>query len=452
MYPVCVSLVAEKEVFMSKLIPGNKKHLTKEDRKYIEQALNESYTFRDIGKYLCKDPTTISREVRINRREDIHHRGSFINPENFCVHRFRCKKTNACNKIILCDINCRSCMKCNRVCDRFEREQCSRIQRAPFVCNGCQTKPHMCSIQTKYYYSANSAHQMHQERLTEVRSGVSLTRSELHAIDAVVRPLIEQGQSPYMIIANHPELNISVKTLYNYIDQGVLLVRNVDLKRKVKFKKRKIHRSQITDRSVFIGRTYHDFKSSSAYESYFWEMDTVLSAKGSYKCILTLYYPPCELLLAHLMNRCTAGAVKLVFDALQKSLGGVYDFASVFETILTDRGGEFGNPDALEHGNDDFKRTTIFYCDPMRSSQKGGIENVHTMLRMILPKGTVFENLTQWDIRKCVNHINSTPRNKLGGRTPYEMALEAFDKETLDKLQLRPIPPDKVTLTPKLLS
>ena len=247
-------------------------------------------------------------------------------------------------------------------------------------------------------------------------------------------------------------LTFSVKTLYNYINQGVLLVRNVDLKRKVKFKKRKIHRSQITDRSIFIGRTYHDFKSSSAYESYFWEMDTVLSAKGSYKCILTLYYPPCELLLAHLMNRCTAGAVKLVFDALQKSLGDVYDFASVFETILTDRGGEFGNPDALEYGNDDFKRTTIFYCDPMRSSQKGGIENVHTMLRMILPKGTVFENLTQWDIRRCVNHINSTPRNKLGGRTPYEMALEAFDKETLDKLQLRPIPPDKVTLTPKLLS
>ena len=62
-----------------------------------------------------------------------------------------------------------------------------------------------------------------------------------------------------MIIANHPELNISVKTLYNYIDQGLLLARNVDLKRKVKFKPRKCHKTQITDREVFNGRTFQDF-------------------------------------------------------------------------------------------------------------------------------------------------------------------------------------------------
>ena len=87
----------------------------------------------------------------------------------------------------------------------------------------------------------------------------------------------------------------------------------------------------------------------------------------------------------------------------------------------------------------------------MRSSQKGGIENVHTMLRMILPKGTVFENLTQWDIRKCVNHINNAPRKNLGGRTPFALALESFDADTLRRLQLRYVEPDEVTLTPELL-
>ena len=61
---------------------------------------------------------------------------------------------------------------------------------------------------------------------------------------------------------------------------------------------------------------------------------------------------------------------------------------------------------------------------PMRSNQNGGIENVHTMLRMILPKGTVFEPLTQWDIRKAVNHINSVPRGNLSGETPYRAALK----------------------------
>ena len=47
---------------------------------------------------------------------------------------------------------------------------------------------------------------------------------------------------------------------------------------------------------------------------------------------------------------------------------------------------------------------------PMRSGQKGGVENVHTMLRMVLPKGTSFEFLTQWDVNRIVNHINSTPQ------------------------------------------
>ncbi len=45
----------------------------------------------------------------------------------------------------------------------------------------------------------------------------------------------------------------------------------------------------------------------------------------------------------------------------------------------------------------------------MRSGQKGALEQAHTMLRMILPKGTSFEFLTQWDVNLIVNHINSTP-------------------------------------------
>ena len=45
---------------MSKYIPGNQKHLTLEDRKYIEKSLNADCSFKDIARYLCKDPTTIS--------------------------------------------------------------------------------------------------------------------------------------------------------------------------------------------------------------------------------------------------------------------------------------------------------------------------------------------------------------------------------------------------------
>lgn len=41
-----------------------------------------------------------------------------------------------------------------------------------------------------------------------------------------------------MLFANHPELNVCIKTIYIYIDQGVLLAKNVDLKWKVRFKQK----------------------------------------------------------------------------------------------------------------------------------------------------------------------------------------------------------------------
>lgn len=437
---------------MSNLIPGNHKHLSLDDRTFIEQSLNAGKSFREIARYLCKDPSTISKEVWKHRIVNTWNRGSFNNPYNFCIHRFRCKKTNACGKLVICDTFCRSCRRCNNVCPRFEREYCRQIQKAPYVCNGCDKPRHSCTIQTKYDYNAKAAQRKYEEVLSESRSGVNLSPRELRKLDSVVRPLIEQGQSPYMILTNHPELNISVKTLYNYIDQNLLLARNVHLKRKVKFKKRKSHNTrQITDREIFIGRTYKDFKDSHADELDFWEMDTVLSAKGSSKCILTLYFPEIELFWAHLMDRCSSGAVKAVFRHLQDALGNADEFAFLMPVILTDRGKEFEKPEELEKDPSGFPRTSIFYCDPMRSDQKAGIENVHTMLRMILPKGTVFENLTQWDIRKCMNHINNAPRKRLEGRTPYQLAMNIIGPDVLRKMQLRYIAPDEVTLSPKLL-
>ena len=198
----------------------------------------------------------------------------------------------------------------------------------------------------------------YKECLSQSRAGINITRHELHQKDMVITPLIFQGQSPYQIITNHPELDMSVRTLYSYLDKGIL--------------------------TFFLTRE--------------------------------------KLFLAFIMNRCTKGTVKLVFNKLERQLG-IYDFLTLFNTILTDRGSEFGDPESLENGINGIMRSSIYYCDPMRSGQKGGIEQAHTMLRMILPKKTSFEYLTQWDLRTIVDHINSTPRESLGGRTPYDVAL-----------------------------
>ena len=316
------------------------------------------------------------------------------------------------------------------------------------MCNGCPKQINHCTIAHKYTYNARFANRKYRERLSDSRSGISLSKRELHQKDMVVSPLIEQGQSPYQIVTNHPERDLSVRTVYTYLDMGLFTARNIDLKRKVKFRPRKCHKTQIKDRTVFVNRTYADFLE--LHISRFTQMDTVHSSRESDKVLLTFFFTEEKLFLAFLMNRCTKGAVRLVFDRLEKRLG-TYDFLSTFAYILTDRGSEFGDPKALETGINGIQRTSIYYCDPMRSGQKGGLEQAHTMLRMVLPKKTSFEFLTQWDVNLIVNHINSTPRESLEGRTPYSVALETLGEEVLNAFQLRPIAPDEVNLTPKLI-
>lgn len=457
-YPLCgypsiaVTRRRWKGGYMSQLIPGNQKHLSLKDREFIEQSLNDGLSFKEMAKYLCKDPTTISKEVKLHRSMDTYHIGSFNNPSNFCVHRYKCKKTNVCEKLFVCDRHCAQCSKCNKVCRFYEKERCLRLEKAPHVCNGCDKPRHHCKISAKYNYDAAFAQRKYEELRTSSREGINKTISQIHKIDAVVQPLVLQGQSPYHILINHPELDMSVKTMYNYINLGILTARNIDLKRKVKFKPRKTDKRKqpIKDREALNGRLYSDFQALGLSTSEFCEMDTVISAEGSLKCFLTLCLPDTEFFLAFLLNRCTEGAVRAVFDRLEQTLG-TYDFLRLFSVCLTDRGSEFGDPAALETGIHGIERTSIYYCDPMSSGQKGAIEEAHTLLRMIIPKKTVFTDITQWDLRKCMNHINSTPRKALGGRTPFDLTVEKFGADIVDKLGIKKIAPDDVTLTPKLL-
>ncbi len=51
---------------MSRKIKGNGKHLTYSDRVYIEQELMQFSSFRGIAETLAKDPSTISKEIRLH--------------------------------------------------------------------------------------------------------------------------------------------------------------------------------------------------------------------------------------------------------------------------------------------------------------------------------------------------------------------------------------------------
>ena len=83
--------------------------------------------------------------------------------------------------------------------------------------------------------------------------------------------------------------------------------------------------------------------------------------------------------------------------------------------------------------------------------QKGAIENNHTLLRRILPKGTSFSGLTQEQIALTMSHINSYTRQKLGNKTPIDMFSLLYGSDILPKLGITKVDADDLLLRPLLL-
>lgn len=436
---------------MSKIIPGNQKHMTLDDRISIEKGLEQHLSLRRIALTLGKDPTTISKEIRKHRT--FHEHNHFNEPRNKCAFYKDCKKKNICQIYSpVCKKMCRLCNHCNSHCPDFipRSYHCSKLDKAPFVCNGCNKK--IGCRMDKAFYKAATSHRQYKTVLVESRTGINLSPEDLILLDELVSPLILQGQSPYMILQNHPEITLSEKTLYNYIESGALSVKNIDLPKKVKYKVRTSHSSESIDSAIYEGRTYKDCQAflKEFPDTRITEMDTVLGCEGSRKVLLTLHFDCCSFMMAYLLEHKDARCVKAVFDFIEQAIG-TFSFSTAFSLILTDRGSEFQKPDALECGQENLIRTSIYYCDPMCSWQKPHCEKNHEYIRKICPKGTSFDDYSQKDINVMMSHINSSPRQSLNGLSPMALAKLILPKELLDCFGLVEIPADEIVLKPELL-
>lgn len=423
----------------------NQKHLTLEDRNYIEQALNQGMTFKEIANFLSKDPTTIAKEIKKHRTRKEPSR--FNSCGNICKNRYACRRKNVCGRN--CNYLCFKCSRCNNYCSDFQEDICLSLTQAPYVCNSCASKS-ACRL-VKYYYHALPSYQQYKHTLSTSRQGINLTDDELCELDNIVSPLIKQGQTIAHIYQNQ-NLKCSRSSLYNYIDQSLLSAKNIDLPRRVRYPiKRKRKRTPPKDNTIRKGRTYEDFQNylQDNPDTQVVEMDTVEGTKGG-KVLLTMLFRNSKLMLAFLLNNKTRDSVLKVFNFLESILGNDL-FEKTFPVILTDNGVEFSNPLSLEFNYDGIGRTRIFFCNPGASYQKGAIEKNHEFIRYVIPKGTSMNNLTQKDIDLMINHINSLTRPSLNNATPYDLARILLDKEVLKKLNLKKVAANEIQLKPKLL-
>ena len=394
-------------------------HLSYEDRKNIEDGLNENKSINQISKEINRSHSSILREIDRNKK--------YSEPSAWNNY-----KINHSDLVLSCE----------------------RLKHSPYGCNGCKFRSGCRKVRWTYY--AREADNSYKEVKSEARKGINLTAEEIYKINSILTPLIKKGQTINHLYINHPDiLDFSKPSFYNYVNNGVFEFSPLDFPRIVKYKKRKNSKNRRTrkEREILINRKYDDFQKfiSNHPDFNIVEMDTVEGLKDENDCFLTLLWRKSKFMLIFKLESQTSEEVSRIFNILQ-TLIPYDDYKRLFEVILTDNGHEFFDVLNIECMHSTGEQVTkLFFCDPHMSCQKGMIEKNHEFIRYILPKGSSFKNITQEDCDLFMNNINSLCRDSLNGKSPYEAMLFLCDEYVLKSLNCYYIKPDEVILNDSLL-
>ena len=432
------------------------KHLTLEERINILNDLIKGEKLSDIATKIGKDPTTVSKEIKKHRY--CNKRKFNLSQRSYC---FFCSKQKDCSVRSLCkgqncNLLCRNCKfkDPTKICKDFISKTCSMTNRFPYTCHTCEKKG-TCFLD-RYFYDPNIAEKDYKELLVSSRTGINIEQSEFEKIDSIISDGVSKGKSIYSILLNHPEILKSERTIYRYVGNRYLSIKDIDLRNKVKMKPRKQYNydnHKVLKKEIVGPRNYEAYLKYLAENrtSYIPQLDLVQGKQGSDEpYIMTLIFPFSNLMLGYIIPSKAQEEVIKVFDTLEEKLG-TNNFKKLFPAILTDRGNEFLDADRIEHSKNGEQRTKIFYCDPYSSCQKAEIERNHQFIRFYYPKSKSFKDLTQEELELMLSHINSYNHKNKEDKSPYEIFEFIYGKESLDKLNIKKIEYDEIDLTEKLL-
>jgi len=385
------------------------KHMTLDDRIEIQECLSKGMTFKAIARRIGKDPTTVSKEVKLHSKT---YTNSFVNTD----------------------------------------ECCPKLLKAPFVCNGCLKRNHSNCRYPRRQYTAKTAQAEYETVLSESREGIPLNKEEFYVTEQKISEAVKAGQNIYHAIqANN--LTVSKSTVYRHISNGYYSISPIDLPRAVKFKPRKASRTDYVPKGVKLGRSYEDFLRYLEDDplSNYVEMDTVIGRPGG-KIIMTFQFVNVDFMFGLLLeNKTAAEAGRKVIDLKQRLHDAGIRFSDLFPALLTDNGGEFADVFAFENDISGEKETFLFYCDPNAPYQKPHVENNHTLLRGIVPKGTSFDDFSQQTVDRIFSHVNAVKRKQFNGKSAYDLFSFTYSEEIASLLGIRYIHPTDVIQSPLLL-
>ncbi len=391
------------------------KHLSVEERIMIQKMLDFGEKRESISKLIGKDRKTVSLEIKQRRNREPNLRYGLYGKK--------------------------------------DEEACSKLTRFPFVCNSCEKRKY-CAKEFKYFYDAAMAQENYEIILRDSRIGLDITLEDKTTLDAILKEGISKGQSiPHIVKTNQDKIRYSERHIYRLVDKRQTIVQAIDLRRKVKLKPRKHYAYKEDNKKIRQGRCYSDYIAFVARHPNVMpvQIDTVESkSEGEHKCFLTVHFTALRFMLVFLLEKKSKENVSNVFRRL-KSVLGIDTYKKLFPVVLTDRGTEFCIPEVIEiDENTGELISNLFFCDSYSAYQKGAIEENHELLRYVVPKHSVFDDLDNSHAELLTSHINSYYR-KIIDATPYSLFEILFGKELLNTLNCKFVEPNDVNLTPILL-
>lgn len=238
-----------------------------------------------------------------------------------------------------------------------------------------------------------------------------------------VQDRLSDGWSPEQIagrLKNHPppklkDKYISHEQIYQYIyndgrdSYGRGLFRY--LRRKKHFRQsqysRKANKITIKERISILERP-EDIADKETLGH--WESDTVL---GKYrKGISVQYERKSQLARIHKLTNLKAGTTR---EAITESIIDLPEYLR--QTITFDNGMENAEHYLLKDG----LIKASYFCEPYKSWQKGGVENLNGLIREYLPKKVDLNKITDDEIYLIQEKLNNRPRKSLNFQTPNEI-------------------------------
>lgn len=216
--------------------------------------------------------------------------------------------------------------------------------------------------------------------------------------------------------------SVSRTTLYRYIDRGYLAADNSFLPQGKRAKK--IRPKRQAARCAYRSIERRDISRNDVGH---WEMDTVVGKpKGKSECLLVLteHHSRQELIIK--MSTRTASNTVQALNSLSRKFERA--FSTIFKTITMDNGVEFSNARGIEFYKET-QRTTVFYCHPYASYERGSNENANKLIRRHIPKGQSMTKVTRAKAKEIQHWMNYYPRPMFGGRCSNDIFYEALERE-----------------------